>query len=211
MLRPTLTRALSILMVLLLPAATMLAESNAAMLYTQGSASINGGRVSSSGAVFAGDKVQTAADSSATLATRGTTVTLPANTQVVFGQNSLRLQSGTVVISTLSGMEGEILGLKVSPAAGQKAKFQLISEAGVGRVVALEGSLAVSDGKSMTLLQPGQVLTAQRDGKAPAQLPAVRNSLGSDAALIIVVSLAVAAGVAVGVANALQNESPTVP
>jgi hypothetical protein len=63
----TFREILTWLLIMVLPASMFAADSSAAMLYTNGTAWINGGSVPKSSAIFSGDLVQTKTDSVASI------------------------------------------------------------------------------------------------------------------------------------------------
>src|SRR5258707_5338343 len=76
--------ALSLVLAMLLPAQLLAADSASAMLYSNGTAWVNGSTVPKSAAVFAGDLVQTRPDSSANLNASGSSVMVLADSLVKF-------------------------------------------------------------------------------------------------------------------------------
>jgi ferric-dicitrate binding protein FerR (iron transport regulator) len=187
--------------VLTLATAPAMADLNAAMLHAKGKATVNGNAVSNSQAVFAGDQVRTGKDSSATLTLAGSIVTLPSESGVVFGNNALAVNEGGVTITTSRGMTVTAGGLRIQPADGQKGRFEVTQSGGRVRVSALQGRLAVSDGKQTTMIEPGHQMTTA--GSSLGNKPAAASSL-SGAALAVIV--AVVAGASVGAIIATTGE-----
>jgi hypothetical protein len=75
---------LSWLLILMLPASMLAADSSAAMLYTNGTAWINGGNLPKSSAIFSGDLVQTKTDSVASSKAPGTSVLILSDSLVQY-------------------------------------------------------------------------------------------------------------------------------
>ena len=67
MMRPSYLKILSSMMVIVLPAVLSAADQPAAMLYSHGTALLNGNTIARSSAIFSGDLVQTNADSVANI------------------------------------------------------------------------------------------------------------------------------------------------
>ena len=199
--RNLMSRAAVWMVVLSLTAAPVLADANAAMLHAKGKATVNGSTVSSSQAVFAGDQVRTGKDSSATLTLAGSIVTLPSESGVVFGNNALAVNEGGALIVTSRGMIVTAGGLRIQPADGQKGRFEVTQSGGKVRVSALQGRLAVSDGKQTTMIDPGHQLTTA--DSSLGHKPAAANSLSGTAMAVIV---AVVAGASVGAIIATTDE-----
>lgn len=187
--------------VLTLATAPAMADLNAAMLHAKGKATVNGSAVSNSQAVFAGDQVRTGKDSSATLTLAGSTVTLPSESGVVFGNNTLAVNEGGATIATSRGMTVAAGGLRIQPADGQKGRFEVTQSGGKVHVSALQGRLAVSDGKQTTMIEPGHQMTTA--SSSLGKKPAAASSL-SGAALAVIV--AAVAGASVGIIIATTGE-----
>jgi hypothetical protein len=78
MMRAAIFRAiLSCMLIGVLPASMLAADSAAAMLSTNGTAWINSSKLPKSSAIFSGDLVQTKVDSVANIKAAGTSVLLP--------------------------------------------------------------------------------------------------------------------------------------
>ncbi len=210
MLNRTTTRALSILMIVALPLATTLADTHAAMAYIQGAALVNGRPVSDSVAVFPGDAIQTGSRSAASISLKGSSVLVTENSAVMFRDTELSVTSGSAQVRTSKGMVVRVASISVAPLSSTSVAYEVTRRGAEVRITAVNGSLAVSDGKATTLLESGKSLTLNADGKSLPQPASPKSSLSSDAALIIVVFTAIAVGVGVGIANAL-DDSPSVP
>lgn len=208
MLKPTLLRASCWAMVLCFPAATLLADVNSAMLRVAGDVHVNGARTTRSTAVFAGDRVQTGAESTATLSTTGSTLLLGPASNVLFQGNTVQVQAGSLAVSTSRGMSVQVGILSVKPAKDEMSRFEVRNEAGVLQVVAREGSLSVSNGTDMVLVEPGQTLSQAADAKAPS-MPRATSAVAP--ALIIGLAIAVGVAAAVGATVGSDEVSPAAP
>ena len=74
MMRPSYLKFLSCLLVMIFPAALFAADQPAAMLYSHGTALLNGNSIARSSAIFSGDLVQTNPDSVANINATGSSV-----------------------------------------------------------------------------------------------------------------------------------------
>ncbi len=210
MLNPAVVRFLSMLMVLVLPLATMAADIQAAMAYVQGAAKVNGGTLSNAAAVFPGDAIQTAAGSTVSLVRKGSSVLVSEGSSLTYRDHEVWLSWGSAQVRTTSGMSARVAAVLVGPASRKAATFEVARLGAEIRVTALSGAVSISDGKATTLLDSGNSITLKADGTALPRPAPGKSSIAADTALIIMVFTAIAAGVAVGVANAL-DESPSVP
>lgn len=210
MLNRATTRVISILMIVALPAAITLADTHAAMAYVKGSASVNGKPVSESVAVFSGDAIQTGAQSAASISLKGSSILVTENSSVTFRDSEVAVTSGSAQVRTSKGMTARAASISVTPASAKLVAYEVTLRAGEVRITAVNGSLAISDGKSTTLLESGKSIALKTDGKALPRPAAPANSISGETGLIIAVFTAIAVGVGVGIANA-QDDSPSSP
>ena len=82
MIRALYLKILSCMMVVVFPAALFAADQPAAMLYSHGTALLNGASMTRSSAIFSGDLVQTTADSAANINASGSIVLVLNNSLV---------------------------------------------------------------------------------------------------------------------------------
>ncbi len=207
MLIPSVARLVSILMIAILPMATVLADVQGAMAYVQGKAKVNGRTLASSAAIFPGDAIQTAAGSTVSLVAKGSSVLVPEASSVTYREKEVLVTSGRVQVRTAGDMSARVAAFSVAPASGKPVMFEVARHGSEVRISAMLGALTITDGKATTLLESGQTITLAANGTPTGP----KSSIGADAALIIMVFAAIAAGVAVGVANAVDDESPSSP
>ncbi|MGH9575971.1 MAG: hypothetical protein ACRD3R_00940, partial [Terriglobales bacterium] len=126
MLRHKLFPVLCWMMVVALPVSTVLADSNSAMLQASGAVRINDRDVSHSAAVFQGDRIATAKDSSAAITATGTSILLAPSSVLIFAVKHVSLSAGGAhfngPISVRAG------AMTISPATA-KARFEVRYEA----------------------------------------------------------------------------------
>ncbi len=202
--KTTLYRWTSCVMVLLLVVAPVLADANAAMLHATGSVSVNGKRVTRSTTAFAGDRIQTEAGSTVTLAEQGSTVLVPEKSAIVLRKNAIEVGAGRAIVATSQGMTVAVSDLTIAPAS-KAARFEIARSGGTARVTVLEGSVSVSDGTQVTLVAAGESLNS---GEGLPSKPAQASSLAGHAIFLIVLA---AVSTAVGVAIATTGEEPVSP
>ena len=153
-------------LIVLFPVASFAADSNPAMLYTNGAAWINGAHVPRpSLAIFSGDLLQTRSDSVAHINGSGSSVTVLADSLVQFEGSSVRIDHGGVAISTSKQMATTAGDVKVTPASNSWTEFNVTDFDGTVRIAARKGDLLVSDGQNTVTLPQGQETT--RDESAP--------------------------------------------
>lgn len=154
--------AVACLLTVLVPASLFAADSAAAMLYTNGTAWLNGSSVPKSSAVFTGDLVQTKSDSVASIKSPGSSVMVLSDSLVQMQENGVKLEHGTVTVGTSKTMIAEVGGLKISPAASAWTEFQVSDTDGTVQIIARKGDLTLSDG---TTLPQGDQTTREETSK----------------------------------------------
>ena len=210
-------------LVISLPALMYAADNSAAMLYTNGTAWVNGAHVPrDSSSIFAGDLLQTRSDSVANIKSPGSTITVFSDSLVQFEGSSLRIDHGGVTIATSKGVGTTVGDVRVLPSANSWTEFNVIDIDGTVRIAARKGDLTVSDGTGTVTLAQGQETTREESstqsdsdkgnkknkkraaGAAPAASGGILNSP-------LVVGIGAGAIVGVTAWVLLQNEKPVSP
>jgi len=157
--RSALSGVVSFVLAVLFPLSLFAADSNAAMLYSHGTALLNGSTIARSSAVFSGDLIQTNADSVANINVTGSSVLVLNESLVQYEGSTLNLEHGGVAISTsklLATLAGDV---KVSPVATVWTEFEVRDVDGKVRIAARKGDLTISDSTGTTTLAQGQETT----------------------------------------------------
>ena len=186
----TRTKLIACILLLLCPA-TLLATPAQGTVQTQGTVRVNGAAVPSSTTIFAGDKVETLAASTATINAQGTVIQLDPNTSAIFSDKSLDLGCGSALVTTSMGAVVRVAGITISPAGQGTTKFRVSQSQGTLKVSVEQGSAVVDDG-SKHMLSAGQSLTRQRPGgmcgPLTAATPQASSKIYIPAAAVAVVS-----------------------
>ena len=111
-------RMVSCVLLILFPGSLFAADSNAAMLYTNGAAWVNGSHVPrTSSAIFSGDLLQTRSDSVANINEAGSSITVQSDSLVQFQGAAVDIDHGGVTVSTSRGVAATAGDVKVAPAS----------------------------------------------------------------------------------------------
>lgn len=157
-----------LLAAMLLLAPTFLVAANSAMLTVSDSeATSSANKVLRSSALFVGDTVATRPDSVASINAEGSMVLVLADSSVRFEGNSVNMGHGGVVVTTSQAMAVRAGKLTIAPVAQRAAKFEVSAADGIVQIAAREGTLAIDDGSSTTILQQGQETTRQDSDEGP--------------------------------------------
>lgn len=144
----------------LLPASMFAADSTAAMLYTNGTAWVNGAHLPrASSAIFSGDMLQTRSDSVANINSPGSSITVLSDSLVEFEGSAVSIEHGGVTVSTSKGIATIAGDVKVSPASNSWTEFNVTDVDGTVRIAARKGDVTINDGKGTVTLAQGQETT----------------------------------------------------
>src|SRR5208282_762507 len=153
-------RMVSCVLLFLFPGSLFAVDSNAAMLYTNGAAWVNGAHVPrTSSAIFSGDLLQTRSDSVANINEAGSSITVLSDSLVQFDVSSVKIEHGGVTVSTSKGVATTAGDVKVTPASYAWTEFNVVDVDGIVRIAARKGDLTIDDGNSVFTLQQGQETT----------------------------------------------------
>lgn len=155
-------RALSLIMVIAVPASMLSAETHAAMVFATGMASLNGAALRRTTAVFAGDTLETSKDSSLIINANGSSVRVGPASKVQFQGESIGIASGVTQVTTNTGMKVLAEGLSVIP-TGRTAKYQVTRGTGKVLIAALSGSVSVVNGRTSEVVAAGETKTFSED------------------------------------------------
>lgn len=159
MMRPLYLKMLSCMIVVILSAALFAADQPAAMLYSHGTALLNGNSIARSSALFSGDLVQTNADSVANINATGSSILVLNDSLVQYEGSGLKLEHGGVSISTSKLLATRVGNVTVSPVSGVWTEFEVRDVDGRVQIAARKGDLSVSDDAGTTTLAQGQETT----------------------------------------------------
>ncbi len=163
----------SCVLMILFPGSLFAADSNAAMLFTNGAAWINGTHVPrSSSAIFSGDLLQTRSDSVANINQSGSSITVLSDSLVKFEGTSLEIEHGGVTVATSKQVATVAGDVKIAPTSNSFTEFNVVDTDGTVHIMARKGDLTISDGKETVTLAQGQETTrdeqsdtTDKDGK----------------------------------------------
>jgi len=150
----------------LFPSSIFAADSDAAMLYTNGAAWVNGSHVPRpTSAIFSGDLLQTRSDTVANIDEPGSTITVLSDSLVQFQPAALRIEHGGVTVSTSREVATQAGDVKVKPVSSAWTEFNVVDVDGTVKIAARKGNLTISWGKEVFTLAQGQ--ETARDESAP--------------------------------------------
>lgn len=153
------SKTVSWVLVLFFPVSMLGANPDAAMLYSNGGAWLNGSRVPRSTAIFAGDLVQTRSDSVANINATGSSITVLSDSLVQFEGANLKIEHGGVAVSTSKAIATTAGDVKVVPSSSSWTQFDVTDVDGTVKIAARKGDLLISDEKGTVALAQGQETT----------------------------------------------------
>jgi hypothetical protein len=198
------------------------ADSDAAMLYTNGPTWVNGAHIPrASSAIFSGDLLQTRSDSVANINEPGSSITVRSGSLVQYEGASVRLEHGGVTISTSRGVGTTAGDVKVLPASESWTEFDVVDVDGTVKIAARKGDLTIDDGngKGLVTLAQGQETTRNEtadespQGKKKKKQSDGANPAAGGGMLNSPIAIGIGAGAIAGVATwvLIQNSNPASP
>ncbi|HEX7423936.1 MAG TPA: hypothetical protein VF311_08625 [Terriglobales bacterium] len=193
------------LMVVILPLDAVAADA-VGMLTSIGTVLVDNKPAPVTGAVFAGEVIETKTKSKAVVVAQGKSISLAENSSVRLGAKVLELQSGAVLVSSTSSVV-QVDNVTITANSATPSKFLARKINGELQVLALEGTIYVSDGQQTTPVPTtkGVSLPLPRSGRK-----GIAWLYNDDVGILIVVAAAITAGVTLGIVNA-QNAKPVSP
>ena len=164
-------------LVFLFPAHMLGGETASAMLYTTGSAWLNGSEVPKSAAVFSGDMLQTRPDSTASIQTNGSSVMVMADSLVQFEGPAVEIEHGGVRVTTSRALAAHAGDVTIKPTGNSWTEFQVVDVNGQVQIAANKGDVTVQDDKGTTTVTQGQQTT--RDDTSDSKKRKKRNQSGA--------------------------------
>jgi hypothetical protein len=134
-------------------------DTASAMLYTAGSAWLNGTAVPKSAAVFSGDLLQTRSDSTASIQANGSSVMVLADSLVKFQGPAVEIEHGGVRVTTSRALSAQAGDVTIKPAGNSWTEFQVVDVDGRVQIAANKGDLTVTDDQGTTTVSQGQQTT----------------------------------------------------
>ena len=175
-------KILSSLLVLILPGALFAADRPAAMLYSHGTALLNGHSIARSSAIFFGDQVQTNADSAANINASGSIVLVLNDSLVEYQDDAVQLEHGGISVSTSKLLATRAGDITVFPAASVWTEFEVRDVDGRVLIAARKGDLTISDETGTTTLAQGEQTTREDSADSEQDKKKKRRRKGAAAA-----------------------------
>jgi hypothetical protein len=201
--RPLYLKILSciLVIVLVLPVALFGADQPGAMLYSHGTALINGSSIARSQALFSGDLVQTNADSVANINATGSSIMVLNESLVQYEGSNLKLEHGGVSVSTSKLLTTRAGSVLVSPVSNVWTEFEVRDVDGRVQIAARKGNLTISDNTGTTTLAEGQQTTrddSQSNGKRKKDTAPAAATSAAGAIFDSPITIGIAGGLALG-------------
>ncbi len=164
------TKLLSIAMMLLTPAAMLMAETGNTMLYASGNVSLNGKEVTRSASVATGDKIETAGYAATTVSQDGSKVTVNPYSAIEVETAGVNVVKGTAAISTNDGMPAQAAQITVTP-KDKTATYEIARLNDNVVITSHSGALMITEAGATTELNAG-ASSSRAAEPTPAAVPA---------------------------------------
>lgn len=167
---PKLVKIVCLSMALVFPVSELLGETKAAIAMASGVAALNGAALSHSTTIFAGDQLETAANSAITINVSGSTVLIGANSRVHYFGDSVALHSGSTQVNTNRGLKLQTDSVTIEPNK-DAAKYRVDRNSQIVQIAALTGELRVDNGGDVAVVPQGGSLTLKEQDQDPTASP----------------------------------------
>ena len=166
------TKILSIVMMLLTPAAMLMAETSNTMLYASGNVTLNGTEVARSASVTTGDKIETAGATATAVNQDGSKVTVNPYSAIRYESAGVNVVRGTAAISTTDGMAAKAAQITVAP-KDKTATYEIARMNNNVVITSRTGALMITEAGKTTELEAGASSSRTAEPTpAPAPTPA---------------------------------------
>lgn len=226
MLNRVLAQAAAVMLLLTVPAGTLMAQAAVAtnpqaesgVIYPQAGVTVKGSPVYTSTAVYAGDEIKTGGV--ATMVTgEGVSLQIKPHTSLIYGK-AAELGCGGVVLTTSKAIPVRYAGIEVTP-EGNPAQLEINNAGGTTTVSVRKGAAVVNQAGQISRLQEGQVLSRPATQPCPVAAagsthpapPSGSSSLLGGRSFYWIIGGAASAGVVAGVLATRGDArvSPSVP
>jgi len=166
------TKILSIVMMLLTPAAMLMAETGNTVVYASGTVTLNGTEVDRSATVTPGAKIETAGATATTVSQDGSKVTVNPYSAIRYEREAVSVDRGKADISTTDGMAAKAAQITVAP-KDKAATYEIARLNNQVVITSHTGALMITEAGTTTELEAGASSSrAAEPTPAPAPAPA---------------------------------------
>ena len=195
-------KLVAVLLIVVCPSTFLMAERPSAMLYATGAVTLNGIRIpaAKSMSLFAGDRVDTADASVASINWSGSSLVVDPNSSVQYQSDGFSILKGRARVRMSKGMSAHAGPISVL-LQSDTALFDVSTDGNTILVASREGTLTVTDGIETATLEPGFTakvsLDSQDQGPKPAAGTTGDKKRRKKKGLIIWIFASAAAGAAI--------------
>lgn len=203
----------AVLLLIVCPSTILMAERPSAMLFATGSVTLNGIPSAKSSSVFAGDKIDTADSSVASINRNGSSLVVDPKSSVEYQNDGFTILRGTARMRTSKGLPAHAGPLSVIPKT-DAALFDISSDGKTILVASREGALILTDGEQTATLEPGYTAKVIVDpqeyqDQGPKPAAGTRGDEHSHKKLLIIILISAAAAAAIACILACGGSSGT--
>jgi hypothetical protein len=164
------TKILSIAMMLLTPAAMLMAETGNTTLYASGNVTLNGTEVARSASVAPGDKIETAGATATTINQDGSKVIVNPYSAIRYESQGVKVVRGSASVNTTDGMPAQAAQITVAP-KDKTATYEVARLNNQVVITSHTGALMITEAGTTTELDAGASSSRPAD-PTPAPAPA---------------------------------------
>ncbi|HEY4900241.1 MAG TPA: hypothetical protein VIH91_05405, partial [Terriglobales bacterium] len=198
------TKIMSIAMMVVFPAAMLMAETSNTMLYASGNVTLNGTEVARSASVTTGDKIETAGATATAVNQDGSKVTVNPYSAIRYESEGVNVVRGTAAISTTDGMAAHAAQITVAP-KDKTATYEIARMNNNVVITSRTGALMITEAGATTELAAGasssrtaEPTPAAASAPAPQAAPVFAGSTLTGRQVFAIAAVIAGAGVACG-------------
>ena len=147
-------KILALLLIVAFPSTVVMADRPSAMLATSGTVRLNGTALPQSTGIFAGDVIDTAADSVGSLSRSGSSVVVDPDSSIRYQDDGVSVLKGVARVQTSKGMAAHAGPISVIPVTNN-ALFEVRTDGKTALIASREGALTLTNGDDSFVLDPG--------------------------------------------------------
>ena len=140
---PVLRNLVSWMLIVLLPASLLAADTGSALLHSNGGVWVNGAEVADSTVVFPGDSLETKPGFVANLDSEGSSVLIQGQSIVKFEGSYLTLEHGSLAVGTSTSMSVHVNCLRVEPLSNDRTQYEVTDVSGSVQVAARKNDVNI--------------------------------------------------------------------
>ena len=133
-----------------------MADAKPGTVVARGDVKVDGKPVQHTTNIFPGEKMEAGSDGAASITSIGSVAGVRGSAKLIYGDNSIDLECGQVQVATINQFEVRAHGVSVKPVNATRTEMAAQQHNKSVRVSAIEAPIAVTQGQTNVVLNPGE-------------------------------------------------------